>query len=133
MLLSVSHYFQALIVRQCMSNSAGKRVCVSSMLSLGSICVSDGQTEIRKATRMTLTVAITVHPAGVLVCFVILMTGRANGKGASRKDAMMVCRRPKATRGKKSTPSILARSQTIFCAITSYTYRFVLNLCSNAR
>ncbi len=107
-MLSVPHYIQALIVEQCMSNSADRCVYVLSTVSLGSICVSDGQTEIRKATRMTLTVAITVQPAGVLVCFVILMTGRANGKGASRKAAMMVCSDPKATRGKKSTPSILA-------------------------
>lgn len=64
-------------------------------------------TEIRNATRITLTVAMTVQPAGVLVCFVILITGRASGRGARRKAAMMLCSIPRATRGRNSTPSMV--------------------------
>ena len=54
-------------------------------------------------------VTVTVQPAGLLVCFMIFITGRASGKGASRSAAVMVCSRPKAIKGKKMTPSILAR------------------------
>ena len=64
-------------------------------------------TEIRNATRITLTVAITVQPAGVLVCLVILITGRASGRGARRNAAMMLCNIPRAIRGRNSTPSMV--------------------------
>ena len=56
-------------------------------------------------------VTVTVQPAGLLVCFMIFITGRASGKGASKSAAVMVCSRPKAIRGKKMTPSILASFQ----------------------
>ena len=62
-------------------------------------------------------VAVTVQPAGLLVCFMIFITGRASAKGASRSAAMVVCSRPKAIRGKKMTPSIPASFHGFRCTI----------------
>lgn len=70
-------------------------------------------------------VAVTVQPAGLLVCFMIFITGRASAKGASRSAAMVVCSRPKAIRGKKMTPSILASFQGFICIFRASFY-FVL-------
>lgn len=75
----------------------------------------------RKTNRTTLTVPMIVQAMGVLVFLERESTGRATGRGARRRQAMMPCTIPRAISGKSRTPSMLlyctkdSNQQGLYC------------------